>query len=253
MIITARPGESFDARVTGFPSGLVGTVRVRILDNEGGTTLAATAAGIIEDPAGSGSYATTLVAPAEGGQYSVLWDTGTVGPSSTASDDLLVTLAPIVSLPAGITPTLAEVGALTRTRTRDTNGVELGTFTDETRPTGDQVALLIQDAVGEITDLYGDNLPTELESSARKVAKLRSAMLVELSFFGDQIAQRRSPYAEIKQLHDEAVKQLAVGFKAIGTDAEPGTGDDVGAGMPAYYFPALETVHVPGSELPTDW
>lgn len=91
MTITAAPSVSFEARVQGFATGLIGTARVRILDNIGNTVYGPSTVGIAEDPAGSGSYEVTLTAPAVGGQYSVFWDTGVVSPDTTASEDLVVT------------------------------------------------------------------------------------------------------------------------------------------------------------------
>lgn len=113
-MIYAGPGQSFEATTSGAPTGLVGTIGVRLLDNAGGTTLARQTSGIIEDPAGSGSYTVTLTAPAAAGQYRVFWDLGTVTPSTTAVEDLVVTS----STPGGAVPlgsdlcTLADVRAL---------------------------------------------------------------------------------------------------------------------------------------------
>ena len=97
-------GSSFESRVQGFPAGLVGTVGVQILDNIGGIATARATAGIAEDPAGSGSYTITLTAPVVLGQYTVMWDTGVIGPSTIAADDLTVTSTSIVvSVPADFT------------------------------------------------------------------------------------------------------------------------------------------------------
>lgn len=104
-MIYAAPGASFEAVVSGLPTGLAGTARVRILDNVGATVFGPSTAGIVELVAGSGSYAVTLTAPATGGQFTVLWDTGTVSPSTTAAEDLVVT----ADLPPGAAPS----GALT--------------------------------------------------------------------------------------------------------------------------------------------
>lgn len=100
-MIYAAPGASFEARVEGFATGLTGTVGVRLLDNVGGTTTARVTAGIIENPASSGSYVVTMTAPAGSGQYAVFWDTGTVSPTTTASEDLTVT-------PSGYSTTTAS-------------------------------------------------------------------------------------------------------------------------------------------------
>jgi hypothetical protein len=78
-VIYAAPGASFEATLTGAPTGLAGTLGVRILDNAGGTTTARATAGIAEFPAGSGFYTVTLTAPTTAGQYSVFWDTDRSG------------------------------------------------------------------------------------------------------------------------------------------------------------------------------
>lgn len=98
MIPPASPGAAFDASVQGFPSGLTGTVGVQILNADDGSVVTArTTAGIVESPAGSGIYGVRLVAPIVAGQYLVVWDTGTIGPSTTAEDELLVTSSQVAS------------------------------------------------------------------------------------------------------------------------------------------------------------
>lgn len=92
-MITAAPESNFEARVDGFPPNLTVEVGVRILDNLGGVELARTTRGILEDPAGSGSYTVTLAAPTFTGQYTIFWDWdngGPLVPAHTASEDLVV-------------------------------------------------------------------------------------------------------------------------------------------------------------------
>jgi hypothetical protein len=158
-------------------------------------------------------------------------------------------------------PSLADVGALIRTRTTPRGATaELGTFTADTRPTGDQVSALITKSVGkvlekvEIAGLVGGNLPTELLDPAREAAALRTAMLVELTFYGDQISVSRGPFKELKDLYKEAIDELAAAVEAIGPDGEIGTDDDRSAtGMPSWSFPNLGADrHVPGAEIPND-
>jgi len=74
VTIYAQPGASFETAVSGFPSGGVGSVGVRIGDGIGGTVTARTTAGVVEFPAGSGIYLATLTAPTTAGQYVVVWD-----------------------------------------------------------------------------------------------------------------------------------------------------------------------------------
>lgn len=84
---------TFEATSSNFASGLTGSMRVRILDNAGGTTTAATTSGIAEFPSGSGVYYVSLTAPSTPGQYSIVWDTGTLSPYTTAVEDLTVTVS----------------------------------------------------------------------------------------------------------------------------------------------------------------
>lgn len=85
-----KAGRSFEATLAGAPTGLTGTLGIQILDNTGNVTTPRQSAGIAENPVGSGFYAVTLTAPPSAGQYSLFWDTGAVGPSTTASEELVV-------------------------------------------------------------------------------------------------------------------------------------------------------------------
>lgn len=90
-MLYSKPNTTFEASLTGAPSGLVGTLGVQLLDTPAGTVMVArTTAGITEIPAGSGLYHVTLTAPATAGTYSVVWDTGGATPIYT-SEELVVT------------------------------------------------------------------------------------------------------------------------------------------------------------------
>lgn len=89
-MIYSRPSTSFEATASGFPSGLVGTIGVRVTDGAGGTTVARTTSGIGEFPASSGIYYAAITAPSVQGQYQVVWDTGGNSPQF-AVDELTVT------------------------------------------------------------------------------------------------------------------------------------------------------------------
>jgi hypothetical protein len=85
--MNVNPSTSFEA-VAKFPTGLTGTLGVRIIDNAGATTIARVTAGIAEYPAGSGIYAKTLTSPGTAGQYTIVWDDAD---DHWAVEDLLVT------------------------------------------------------------------------------------------------------------------------------------------------------------------
>jgi hypothetical protein len=76
-----RPGDVLTVSAEGAPTGLAGTIGVRIEDGDGNVVLARTTAGIVESEAGSGIYVKDdLVAP-DAGDYLVLWDTGGATPA----------------------------------------------------------------------------------------------------------------------------------------------------------------------------
>lgn len=110
-MIYARPGATFYAELVNAPTGLAGTLGVRILHRSDGATAAErTAAGIAEQPAGSGRYVATLTAPEVVGSYTVFWDDGTVGPTTTAAEDLTVNGSGADTASAGY-PSTAEIVA----------------------------------------------------------------------------------------------------------------------------------------------
>lgn len=92
-----QPGATFMATASGATPGLVGTVGVRILRQNGTTVAARTTVGIIELLAESGSYTATLTAPSAPGTYAVVWDDGTVSPSTISVEELIVTASPVLT------------------------------------------------------------------------------------------------------------------------------------------------------------
>lgn len=135
------------------------------------------------------------------------------------------------------TPTVAQVGALLRARTQDDNGNELGTFTEATRPNGEQVRDLVGSAASRVGGKVSADLPDALLESAREVAAIRAAMMVELSYFPEQVGTDQSAYTELKELYNEGLAELQEAFLRIGADEAAGTDDDRAAGSPVYAFP----------------
>lgn len=88
-----QPDTPFEVVLTDAPSGLAGTLGLRIV-KKGSTTSPRETAGIIEYPAGSGVYEYTHPGVATAGQYAALWDTGLVDPDHTAVEDIIVTTGP---------------------------------------------------------------------------------------------------------------------------------------------------------------
>lgn len=138
-------------------------------------------------------------------------------------------------------PTLHQLGSLLRARTVDANSREQGTFTDTTRPTNIEAVELARQAAEDLATAVGNNIPDALVDTARRLAAIRAAMLIELSYFPEQVAVNRSPYAQYKDLWDEAVGRP--GRPGTFVVAVEGAMDDQtvdveeGAGMPYFGFP----------------
>jgi hypothetical protein len=133
-------------------------------------------------------------------------------------------------------PTLQEVGALLRARTVDTTGTELGTFTADTRPTGSEAMKLIGDAATDVADEVGGDIPDAAIQTARQAAAYRAAMLIELSYYPEQVGTNRSPYAEYKALYDEKIAKIIRIVQDL--EEEEDTDDTtLTGGMASFNFP----------------
>jgi hypothetical protein len=109
--------------------------------------------------------------------------------------------------PVDLTPTVADVAALLRARTKDINGKEW-TFNDDTRPTSAQVITLIDEAVADIEGWLGPTPPLEVTDAARSTAAMLTACLIELSYFPEQVRSDRSALEEYWTLVQSKITAL---------------------------------------------
>lgn len=86
--MNVKPSASFEAVLDEGTTGLAGTIRVKLIDNIGGTPIASSAASITERY--FGGYVAVRTAPAAEGQYTLVWDDGT-DDGILGVDDLVVT------------------------------------------------------------------------------------------------------------------------------------------------------------------
>jgi hypothetical protein len=179
----------------------------------GAWTLIDTIAVVVGDPMSPAPQTlTTAQATQAAGWYRVTWADAVGGLSQPT--------VPVNNAAAtGLSPTVAEVGALLRARTKTSGGAEVGTFTNATRPTGSEVAVLIDEAVEDITGQIGTPEPgSPLERRARRAAALYAAVLVETSYFPEQVAQGRSVADTYLKLYNSRLAAL-VKFVEQGGDA----------------------------------
>lgn len=137
---------------------------------------------------------------------------------------------------ASISTSITAVAALLRTRTKDDVGNELGVFSSATRPTADQVAELLAEATRRVVSMIGTDEPCEedLALDAATLIHQRTAMMIELSYFPEQINTDRSPYQQIKELYDGDIKSL---IEAVAERCGTGVGEEgVGSQVPLFDY-----------------
>lgn len=132
-------------------------------------------------------------------------------------------------------PTVDDVGALLRARTKDTFGNEVGTFNANTRPTDVEVAELIDQAAQEVAMFIDTDIPDSANTLASSVVAIDAAMLVELSYWPETVGTTNSAYDRYKELFDLKIVQL----QAAVTREELQEGDAVYAGDVQYQFPPM--------------
>jgi hypothetical protein len=134
------------------------------------------------------------------------------------------------------------VAALLRARTQDDTDQELGVWTEDTRPTLAEVERLLAMAQSAILGRTGPLTPEVLVCStaddimtqAATTVALLASMLVELSYFPEQVQSSRSAYEQYKDLVwgpdgktgmvgdlVEAVHECAAGDVQPGSDLSP--------------------------------
>lgn len=160
-----------------------------------------------------------------GGFYRVTWKGQTFSSQPTS---------PLHDLPEdGIRPTLADVGAILRARTKVKGGRELGTFTGETRPTDDEVARLIDDAVDEVMGkVQPADAGSAYERRIRGAVAMYTAILIENSYFPEQVTAGRSPATAYQTLYEKRVRALIAEGETGGPQGE-GSGGSGGSDSPA--------------------
>ena len=122
-------------------------------------------------------------------------------------------------------PTSDEVAVLLRARTKDTDGRELGRFTDDTRPTGEQVGELIATAAQQVAGELSADVPVVLLGAFTVCVKLYTVCLIEQGYFGEQVDAGRSARDYFWQMYERAILALSDRIDSgVGDDGLAGSG-----------------------------
>lgn len=132
------------------------------------------------------------------------------------------------------TPTVEQVANHLRARTRGPEGDELGTFTDQTHPTDDQVASIIDAAKPFVTGALGTvSEGSACEDGARSLWAIKAAELVEISYFPEQLVAPGGTVAALRALYADLLPAVQA---CISSDGSGGGGDDGDSTPPSSCF-----------------
>lgn len=150
-------------------------------------------------------------------------------------------------------PSVAEVAALIRARTKIPGGGEAGTFNENTRPTATEVEAIIDQAVDHVAAaIGGEPCNAQLVQSSTAAASLLAAVIIETSYWPEQAESRGSAAARLEKLFDTRMKALtaAVAEECGGQGtggSEDGNSGAVAAGSFSDGLPLI------GRDYPARW
>lgn len=164
------------------------------------------------------------------GWYKIVWQDQDLRQSETPA-------VQNVSSTLDYQPLVIDIARKISSRTVDSTGRKIGTFTAATSPTNEQVEEYSRSAANDLSLWIGDVIPTRLIPQAVDLAATFGAMLVELNEFGEQVVSGRSPYAQLKVLYDERLPKLVEAVSRA--EIEDGKDDttDIGSNMAQFSFP----------------
>jgi len=140
-------------------------------------------------------------------------------------------------------PTLEDVANLIVARTKDKYGNELATFNADTRPTDTNVLEIIEQAADDVTTILDTDIPQGAYEYVRQAIALKSAAIIERSYFPEQINTNRSPYPELLEEYEwlMGTPDKPGWISKMLTREEEQTGDAALSGGPHYWFPPADS------------
>jgi hypothetical protein len=115
--------------------------------------------------------------------------------------------------PTQVTPSVADVAILERTRTLHDDGSEVSTFDPNTRPTDVECSELIDQATGEVLGQLPPYVDPIWYPAIKRLIALRAAALVEVSFYREQAqAGPAAVHATTFQTELQALQRIIPGL-----------------------------------------
>jgi hypothetical protein len=119
-------------------------------------------------------------------------------------------------------PTVAEVARLIRARTKDSEGREVGTFTDDTRPSAEQVDEHIDSALALLSTRFPAGVAESYQPAVRALVAYRAALQIEKSYFPEQVRSDRSAYTQLREEYFDDLNALLDAVAEGGDGGVPG-------------------------------
>lgn len=133
-------------------------------------------------------------------------------------------------------PTTTDVASLMFARVAgEFGGME--DFTATSRPTKEQVAIKIGQAVSMVAVRVGFSLDVQFHEAARFLTVLYVALFTEAGFWPEDLKDYRSAQEVWQKLYDDGMETLLSAIAEAGAGGEVGPADD--RGHVAYFFPGV--------------
>jgi len=222
MSTYVKPGETRPVIIGPLPTGLAGSIGVRVESATDAILRARSTAGVTEFATGWYRVSLTFDAAWSGRVYVV----ADAPDGREGIEEFEVSLRPTVA-PVDWRPTVEEVATAIRSRTYQdgkpdsdpddeildnvVGGSQAGTFTENTDPTDEEVEAHITDACADVLiPFLSGAVPEASYSAARRAATLKAALAVELSKFRTSGGAENSPYIQLRIDADNAMKALLI-------------------------------------------
>jgi len=121
-------------------------------------------------------------------------------------------------------PSVRDVALKILSRTRDSKGNQLGTFTDDTVPTATDCAAIIGQAALDVSKVLGTNIPEELQDDVGNLIALKAACQVEMSYYSEQVNTGRSIYPQLDKEYETELPLISKQIQQVLSGGDGTTG-----------------------------
>jgi len=136
-------------------------------------------------------------------------------------------------------PSVRDVALKILSRTRDSKGNLVGTFTSDTTPEATDVSAMIGQAALDVSKVIGTNIPAEMYDDVGNLIALKAAAQVELAYYSEQVNTGRSIYPQLEKEYEMELPLISKQILQVLEGGDGSTGPVIsGASLsPSWGFP----------------